>query len=78
MLCSSDEQNDGIETREEVAAHSPPPSLVPRIHVILTRRLQHTHPLIGNDLTSVGERVGIKYINRGDVRLCSCNDYVVQ
>ncbi|XP_064601604.1 mini-chromosome maintenance complex-binding protein-like [Liolophura sinensis] len=31
---------------EERAAHAPPPSLVPRLHVILTKRLQHNNPLI--------------------------------
>ena len=34
---------DGVEEQD---AQSPPPSLVPRIHVILTRDCLHTNPLV--------------------------------
>eukprot|EP00058_Branchiostoma_floridae_P018219 XP_002603708.1 hypothetical protein BRAFLDRAFT_126888 [Branchiostoma floridae] len=37
---------------EEQAAHSPPPSLVPRLHAILTNKLVHTNPGLPVDLTT--------------------------
>ncbi len=40
-----------MEGVEEQAAHSPPPSLVPRIHVILLNKLKHINPLIPQNLT---------------------------
>ena len=45
---------DGIED-EETVAHSPPPSLVPRLHVLLSQRLQHVNPLLPVDLSSIDE-----------------------
>ncbi|XP_072042035.1 mini-chromosome maintenance complex-binding protein-like [Amphiura filiformis] len=44
-----DEVMDGIE---EESAHSPPPSLVPRLHVILSQRLQHVNPLLPKNVTA--------------------------
>ncbi|CAL4089600.1 unnamed protein product, partial [Meganyctiphanes norvegica] len=35
----------------EEAAHSPPPSLVPRLHVLSIRKLKHINPLLPNDLS---------------------------
>uniref|UniRef100_A0A8D0L2R4 Mini-chromosome maintenance complex-binding protein n=1 Tax=Sphenodon punctatus TaxID=8508 RepID=A0A8D0L2R4_SPHPU len=35
-----------METVEEQRVHSPPASLVPRIHVILAQKLQHINPLL--------------------------------
>ena len=38
------------ETAAERSAHSPPPSLIPRLHCILVRPLTHSHPLLPRDL----------------------------
>ncbi|ESO96921.1 hypothetical protein LOTGIDRAFT_231720 [Lottia gigantea] len=38
-----------FETPEERQVHSPPPSLVPRLHVLLHTKLQHTNPLVLSD-----------------------------
>lgn len=38
------------ESAEERSAHSPPPSLVPRLHCILVRTLTHCNPLLPHDL----------------------------
>lgn len=35
-----------MDTMEEQRVHSPPPSLVPRLHAIVTRKLQHVNPLL--------------------------------
>lgn len=35
-----------MDTAEEQRVHSPPASLVPRIHVILAQKLQHINPLL--------------------------------
>ena len=35
-----------MEGVEEQNAHSPPPSLVPRLHALVVNRLQHTNPLL--------------------------------
>lgn len=43
---------DCMDTLEEQRAHSPPTSLVPRIHAIVIQKLLHTNPLIPS---SVGE-----------------------
>ncbi|XP_053162132.1 mini-chromosome maintenance complex-binding protein isoform X1 [Hemicordylus capensis] len=40
------ESMDCMDTVEEQRVHSPPASLVPRIHVILAQKLQHTNPLL--------------------------------
>jgi hypothetical protein len=32
--------------REELQAHEPPPSLVPRLHALLTKHLQHNNPIL--------------------------------
>uniref|UniRef100_A0ACB8F914 Uncharacterized protein n=1 Tax=Sphaerodactylus townsendi TaxID=933632 RepID=A0ACB8F914_9SAUR len=37
---------DCMDTVEEQRVHSPPASLVPRIHVILAQKLQHINPLL--------------------------------
>lgn len=35
-----------VMSAEERTAHAPPPSLVPRLHVIITKKLQHNNPLM--------------------------------
>ncbi|KAM6444145.1 mini-chromosome maintenance complex-binding protein isoform 2-T3 [Liasis olivaceus] len=40
------ESMDCMDTMEEQRVHSPPASLVPRIHVILAQKLQHINPLL--------------------------------
>lgn len=37
---------DSMETAEEQRVHSPPASLVPRLHVLHARRLPHNNPLL--------------------------------
>ncbi|XP_046885023.1 mini-chromosome maintenance complex-binding protein [Hypomesus transpacificus] len=37
---------ESMETVEEQRAHSPPASLVPRLHVLFAKRLQHNNPLL--------------------------------
>lgn len=47
-----------IEDNEEVQAHAPPPSLVPRLHAILCGHLKHVNPLvpdIGTDEYKTGK-----------------------
>ena len=34
------------EAPEEINAHSPPPSLVPRLHAVLWNSLKHINPLV--------------------------------
>jgi hypothetical protein len=34
------------EPQEEVNAHSPPPSLVPRLHAVVCKPLKHVNPLV--------------------------------
>lgn len=41
--------NDLI-TPEEQAVHHPPPSLVPRLHVLTSRHLTHSNPCVPNDI----------------------------
>ncbi len=40
-----------VETAAERKAHSPPPSLIPRLHTITARLLSHSCPLLPRDLT---------------------------
>ncbi|KAM3913776.1 mini-chromosome maintenance complex-binding protein [Leptodactylus fuscus] len=49
--------SDGADVLEEQRAHSPPTSLVPRIHAIVIHKLSHTNPLIPS---SVNETVDSK------------------
>ncbi|XP_071502081.1 mini-chromosome maintenance complex-binding protein-like [Diadema antillarum] len=44
---------DAMEGIEEQNAHSPPPSLVPRLHVVASRKLVHSNPFIPRDITSI-------------------------
>ncbi|XP_062319961.1 mini-chromosome maintenance complex-binding protein isoform X2 [Osmerus eperlanus] len=37
---------ESMETVEEQRAHSPPASLVPRLHMLFAKRLQHNNPLL--------------------------------
>lgn len=37
----------------EKAAHAPPPSLVPRVHAVLVRKLSHNNPLLPPDLLPI-------------------------
>ncbi|XP_075703860.1 mini-chromosome maintenance complex-binding protein isoform X2 [Rhinoderma darwinii] len=46
---------DGADTLEERRAHSPPTSLVPRIHAIVIHRLPHTNPLIPSSVCETEE-----------------------
>ncbi|XP_011662249.1 mini-chromosome maintenance complex-binding protein [Strongylocentrotus purpuratus] len=44
---------ESMECIEEQNAHSPPPSLVPRLHVIASRKLSHNNPHIPDDINSI-------------------------
>ena len=41
---------DDLITPEEQAAHHPPPSLVPRLHVVSSHRLTHSNPCVPNNI----------------------------
>ncbi len=47
-----------LETTAERQAHSPPPSLIPRVHCISARQLSHSHPLIPQSVAVPLERAG--------------------
>ncbi|XP_077113998.1 mini-chromosome maintenance complex-binding protein isoform X2 [Ranitomeya variabilis] len=44
-----------MDTQEEQRSHSPPTSLVPRIHAILIRKLPHTNPVIPSSMGETEE-----------------------
>ncbi|XP_041476433.1 mini-chromosome maintenance complex-binding protein-like [Lytechinus variegatus] len=44
---------ESMECIEEQNAHSPPPSLIPRLHVIASRKLSHINPHIPHDINSI-------------------------
>ena len=47
----------------EKAAHIPPPSLVPRLHAVLMRKLSHNNPLLPHDLTPDNNgKIRIKFL----------------
>lgn len=48
-LCGSNRQADEFENFDEICAMNPPPSLIPRIHVISYRALTHLNPLLHDD-----------------------------
>lgn len=53
-LCGSNfQQNDDYENANEICAMNPPPSLIPRIHVISYRKMVHANPLLHDDVTHV-------------------------
>lgn len=45
-LCGSNREPGEFENFDEICAMNPPPSLIPRIHVISHRALAHTNPLL--------------------------------
>lgn len=45
-LCGSNRQPNDFESFDEICAMNPPPSLIPRIHVISYRALTHINPLL--------------------------------
>lgn len=45
-LCGSNQQPNDFESFDEICAMNPPPSLIPRIHVISYRSLSHSNPLL--------------------------------
>lgn len=47
-----------VETAAERKAHSPPPSLIPRLHCIVARCLSHSNPLLPSNLTTPIKRTG--------------------
>ena len=51
----------GMETALEQKAHSPPPSIIPRLHAITVQHLHHTNPLLPWQLTFPLEKKGISH-----------------
>lgn len=57
LLAHFEEEDGGAEEgmvaelAAERSAHSPPPSLVPRLHCILVTSLPHTNPLLPQNLS---------------------------
>ncbi|MEE6486655.1 hypothetical protein FKM82_014659 [Ascaphus truei] len=47
--------SESMDTAEEQRVHSPPASLVPRIHAVFTQKLQHINPLLPAVLRETGE-----------------------
>lgn len=45
-LCGSNRQPNDFENFDEICAMNPPPSLIPRVHVISYQSLKHTNPLL--------------------------------
>lgn len=45
-LCGSNHQPNDFESLDEICAMNPPPSLIPRIHVIQYRQLTHINPML--------------------------------
>lgn len=39
-------RNGDVAYHEELQAHEPPPSLVPRVHALVMRRLNHNNPIL--------------------------------
>lgn len=48
--CLVDPGDMFAETEAERKAHSPPPSLVPRLHCIIANKLTHSNPLLSSEL----------------------------
>jgi hypothetical protein len=48
--CSA--ESDELELLGDDFAHVTPPSLVPRLHAVVARTLQHSNPLIVQDIAS--------------------------
>lgn len=60
-LCGSNfQQNDDYANANEICAMNPPPSLVPRIHVISHRKLSHLNPLLHDDLPDFDPTIAIE------------------
>ncbi|KAJ8025707.1 Mini-chromosome maintenance complex-binding protein [Holothuria leucospilota] len=64
-ILNPEESMDGIE---EQTAHSPPPSLVPRLHVIRVTKLQHINPLLPLQLNSSDSVVAEILRDAGKIR----------
>ena len=47
------------ETAAERRVHSPPPSLIPRLHCIVARCLTHSNPLLPSNLTTPIKSTGM-------------------
>lgn len=54
-----DEDPFQTETAAERKVHSPPPSLIPRLHCIVARCLAHSNPLLPSNLTTPIKSTGM-------------------
>lgn len=60
-LCGSNfQQNDDYANANEICAMNPPPSLVPRIHVISHRKLSHLNPLLHDDSPNYEQTIAVE------------------
>lgn len=60
-LCGSNfQQNDDYANANEICAMNPPPSLVPRIHVISHRKLSHLNPLLHDDSPDFDQTIAVE------------------
>ncbi len=48
-----------MEFEEEANVKSPPPSLVPRLHAVITRRLAHSNPHLPLDVNAESSKQGV-------------------
>ena len=68
------------ETAAERRVHSPPPSLIPRLHCIVARCLTHSNPLLPSNLTTPIKSTGMNAVQvcMQYRYVCSPGMYVVQ
>ena len=63
------DREDVTMTAAERAVHTPPPSLVPRLHAVVIRKLAHNNPLLPHDLSapSQGKCLKVKMAAKSSV-----------
>uniref|UniRef100_A0AAX7SJ61 Mini-chromosome maintenance complex-binding protein n=1 Tax=Astatotilapia calliptera TaxID=8154 RepID=A0AAX7SJ61_ASTCA len=54
---------ESMETAEEQRVHCPPASLVPRLHMLYAKQLQHNNPLLPSAATSEDNSAFCKYVD---------------
>lgn len=66
-LCFSNLQLDEHENHDEMCAMNPPPSLIPRIHVVTSRKLAHLNPLLYDNEFELDEQQEVNILK--DLRM---------
>lgn len=54
--------SEAVMDTEEENAHCPPPSLVPRLHVIVANKMEHNNPLLPANPNGQKEKEGLDNI----------------